>query len=202
MFALLQQIRFGLLKYKQLIMKKVFALLLGLMVIFTSCSDDDSDGDSGQLDTSLIVGTWNLEDTDIDGTTSTTIQNQPVQFTANTELISANFTLTFSSNGDYDAQGQSSYRVTTALFPEQIIDSDIASASGTYTINDREIIFTGDSFIGVFGDQVPNLDGLELSINTLTDTRLVLDVQGTVQQQLFGTEADVDVDGFIEFSKN
>ncbi|ARN79181.1 hypothetical protein BST97_14970 [Nonlabens spongiae] len=183
-------------------MKKVFVLILGLVLIFTSCSDDDSDGSSDQFDPSLIIGTWNLEDTDIDGTTSTTIQNQPVQFTANTELMSADFTLTFDSNGDYDAQGQSSYRVTTALFPEQIIDSDIQSATGTYTINDREIIFTGDSFIGVFGDQVPNLDGLELTINTLTDTRLILDVEGTVQQQLFGTEADVDVDGFIEFSKS
>ncbi len=183
-------------------MKKVFALLLGLSVLFTSCSDDDSNGDNGSIDSSLIEGTWNLENTDIDGTTSTTIQNQPVQFVANTELVSADFTMVFSSNGNYNAQGQSSYRVTTALFPEQIIDSDIASASGSYTINDREIIFDGDSFIGVFGDQVPNLDGLELSISTLTDTRLVLDVQGMVQQQLFGTEADVDVDGFIEFSKN
>lgn len=183
-------------------MKKAFALLLGLMVTLVSCTDDDSGDGGGQIDTSLIVGTWNLEDTDIDGTTSSTIQNQPVQFTANTQLMSSSFTLAFTAAGDYNAQGQSSYSVTTALFPEQTIDSDITSASGTYVINETEIVFSGDSFIGVFGDQVPDLDGLELSINTLTDTQLILDVQGTVQQQLFGTEADVDVDGFIEFSKN
>ncbi|MGB5983270.1 MAG: hypothetical protein WBG46_14105 [Nonlabens sp.] len=182
-------------------MKRILFYLLVVTSILVSCSDDDDSNSDTIFDPAMIQGTWNLEDADIDGTTQVEITNQPVTVTSNTMLTAADFMITFSQDGNYSGQGTSSYVTTTPGLPDQVNNSDINSATGTYLISNNDITFDGDSFFGGFGDTSTDFSGVTFVISSLTSSQLILDIEGTVQQELFGTESDIDVDGFIEFSR-
>ncbi len=181
-------------------MKKVFSLLFAATLLLVSCGDDDESSNS--IDSSLIVGTWNFSDLDVDFETE--FDFGPIsspRSTSNTAFESSNATITFNDDGTYVVNGD-----ITTLNTQQGEDDFTETESfdnlmGEYTIVGNEITFS-DAFIDADTDfDIPGLGNEVYTITELTSDNLVIDVEFSASQSTTDASYFIDLDGFYQFTK-
>jgi hypothetical protein len=183
-------------------MKGFISVLFLSTFIFVSCSmEDDGDTPLNEIDAALIVGTWSLDDTDIDASTNLDVVGQTVSTNVNTSLVSTNVTITFNADGTYSATGTSTF-VTTALgVGDETTTSDISGTSGTYVITGNTIVFSEDFLAGSLDGQADDLVTRNYAISTLTASDLIIQIDGEADQEVAGQPYTIVVDGFAGFTK-
>lgn len=179
-------------------MKKVLSLLFLSTLLLVSCGDDDSSSTSNTVDPSMIVGTWDYSDAEIVTTTSTTALGQTIDQSSTTSLTSSTATITFNADGTFQANGTTTFETVVPGSPNQSNTDDISGQSGTYVITGNEIFFTGGSFSGA---PAGTLTEVTYTISQLTATRLVMELDSSIDQEFAGTTISIDLDGFIELTK-
>lgn len=175
-------------------MKKLLSLLLVSSLLIVSCGDDDSDDNSGSVDTSLIVGTWNFDDMDLDVETSVSGLGQDITTSTNNTIVSSTTTVTFNNDGTYTTDGEYEIEFETAGIGTQTQTIDMTGGSGNYVINGNEIVITGQL--------VPSFDGVIVgdfnttnTIATLTATEFIIDIEGSDSVEFQGVRTESTVEG-------
>lgn len=181
-------------------MKKVLSLLFLSTLLFVSCGDDD-DSSTNSVDNSLIVGTWDYTDAELETTVTTTAGGQSATQTSSSELTSSDATITFNADGTFSAAGTTTFENTSMGSPASSETNDITGQTGTYVITGNQIVFTGETFSSdmngvTFADSV-----VTYTITELTASRFVMDLDSTFEQDLGGASFSGVFDGFILLTK-
>lgn len=181
-------------------MKKVLSLLFASTLLLVSCGDDDSDNNSGSVDTSLIVGTWNFDDMDVDVDTSVTGMGQDITTSSNTTIVSSTTTVTFNEDGTYTTDGEYTMEINATGLGVQTQTVDMTGGSGNYVINGNEIIVTGQFVPSLGSTTLVDLD-VTTTITTLTANDFVIEIEGDNSFDFQGITTEAQVDGVQVLSR-
>jgi hypothetical protein len=181
-------------------MKKVLSILFLSVLLLNSCSEED-DTTYDPIDPALVVGTWELTDSDIDATTTLDVLGQGVTTRTNTSLVSSSTTITFNDDGTFVAAGTTTYITTTPGSPDETNSIDITGTSGTYVISENTITFSESIFLGGLDGQVADRVTPEYNISALSENRMIIDVSGEARQDVLGQPVTLGMDGFIQLEK-
>ena len=126
---------------------RIIFLLLTFLPLVISCSDDDS-GSTDNFNLS-VTGIWDLvevnissaQDVNTDGTASTNLIDE-VDCISGTLLIDGDFSYNYEQTNIVVSE------ITNDQFFAQC--SGTISASGTWTANDTQVVFSGSSRLGTF----------------------------------------------------
>ena len=175
-------------------MKKINVLFIAFLLILSSCSSDD---DNGQDVQASIVGTWEMEALNFSGTSSTVMLGQTITADIEGEAIDIDYSLVFSENpnevvedGDFSVSidftvlGQTTTQVT-----EDVVDLVPSTGGTTWSQSGTTLTLSNSENNEMF------------TILDLTETmlRLQLDIDQEVMQD--GVTVDIDASGIIELSR-
>ena len=153
-------------------MKTIKLSLLAIFFIaFSSCSKDDDN--SSDLNSSMIVGVWNLSSLNYEGVTEVNFDGTNItsSFTGIGEDIDA--TLTFNADNTFKNQGSYKVNLTTEGF-SQTVPIDDFSTSGDWSINGN-ILNTSTNLAQISnGGFTPAETTSEVTIQEMTENRIVL----------------------------
>ena len=178
-------------------MKKFFGLLLLSTMALYSCGDDD---DNGTVDENQIVGTWDLDDADLDLEIALDNMGSTITTTSNSSLVTSNIKITFNEDGTYSSVGNATFLNRTPGLPDEEFTTQSDTSSGTYTVTGDTIVFSGDGLIDVGGASGSDID-LLYSISSLTDSQFIIDVEGESVADFLGVPANLEIDGFFKLTK-
>lgn len=187
------------------IMKKIFALLF-LVVSLTACETEPLDPSlSGSIApgtgtgnvTSSIVGSWLYTDFETNTTTTTNVMGfPPTSLMATAEYVSSNTILTFNADGTYTTIGDLEFE-TFVQGVSQGIQTNTFNDSGTWTLTGNILEFASTAS----GSATPFDDTTVITINTLNNTDLFLDIEGTSTQNAGGGSIDIIIEGTADFER-
>jgi len=186
-------------------MKLYKLLFASALFLFISCNSDE-DGTPGEVNTSELVGTWNLTSLTSNGEVTTTVQG--ISATVDFENTSSNemFSCVFTENpNQVNCSGSYTSTATVSVAGQNIsteeVDVPNTTSTTTWEIeNETDLIF-GESFYeieeSIDVDVAENLVFSEESttITTLTETTLVFEsiAKGTFESQGNQSEFDITV---------
>ncbi len=191
-------------------MKKLFIILISVLSL-TSCDTESIDsgldpnstgtgtgsgGTGGGTNASLIVGNWLYTDVETLTTTTTNIMGISNVITASNEFVSSDAILTFNTDGTYTIIGDLTFELFTQGM-SQGNQSNTFNDSGTYTVTGDilELVST------VPGTGTPFDDTTTLTIDTLNNVDLFIDIDGMSTQNAGGSSIDVLIEGTADFER-
>ena len=178
--------------HKKAAMKSIYKLFAFILfVFFTSCS---SDGDE-TIDTSKLVGTWNLTSVQSnDGIISLTVEGVTIEGSVTISSKDEDATITIAENPNtFSGQGSFTQVSTISLLGNSATEESVVSdlfGSGTWSINNNVITVDSDS-------QVIE-SALVFKIKTLTTTTLVIEQQ--INEMLNLNNQDFNLEATITYS--
>lgn len=123
-------------KETSLSMKKVLLIALGLLVI-VSCTKDETGGGATPSWPGYLVGTWNLDDIEMEVTT--TVPGVPLPITIDAESITTSGGYTFNSDNTFSFDWESNMALMIPILgPDTMLIEQ--NGNGTYVVlNDNQI---------------------------------------------------------------
>lgn len=177
-------------------MKLVRLLSLFFIIIFTSCSSDDS----LVVATENLPGSWNLQQFDTELTTTFNVLGLPVSSRSNAIAEDIDVQITFSENPNtVVTNGSYTLVITTTVLDEsqteEITTTDQILA-GTWTVNGNEVTISS-----TVPDTEPDFQNITYRIIELTENRLQMRANFETTQTIEGSEAEVDISTEIVMTK-
>jgi hypothetical protein len=183
-------------------MKKVLPLLFLLTLVINSCSPPD-DGDTifEPIDATLIIGTWDFVDSDIDVSTTLQVLGQDVTTITNVSAASSTTSITFNEDGSYSIDGSAEYVTSSTGVPDLNTTVDLTGTSGTYVITENTIVLSETDFVGGISGQAADEITPVYMISLLSTSRMVMEVGGSTVQDQLGQRVTLGLNGMLEWSK-
>lgn len=149
------------------------SLLAILFIAFSSCSKDDDS--SLDLNSSMIVGEWNLSSLNYAGKTEVIFQETNYSTTYSGVAENIDYTLTFNADNTFSSQGGYDVNLTTEGISQIIAINDFSS-SGDWSI-DGNILKTSTNFAQMNNSNMVDAESVgEIIIKEMTENRIVLTV--------------------------
>ncbi len=146
------------------------SLLAILFITFSSCSKDDDN--NSDLNTSMMLGEWNLESFNYEGTSEANFEG--FDFSTSYSGVSENedFTLTFNENNTFESNGKYDVRLTVEGIT-QLVPLETTTSTGDWSVNGN-ILTTSSLFTQVNGSPTQSESISEMRITEITENRMVL----------------------------
>lgn len=149
------------------------SLLAILFIAFSSCSKDDDS--SSDLNSSMIVGEWNLSALNYSGKTEINFQETNYTTTYSGVAENIEYTLTFNADNTFSSQGGYDVNLTTEGISQIIAINDFTS-SGDWSI-DGNILKTSTNFAQMSNSDMAETESVgEVIIQEMTENRIVLTI--------------------------
>ena len=176
-------------------MKKIFFILLILITVCTSCSNNN---ESLNTDAS-IVGTWNMTSLIASGTGTTTIQTVPVSFNVQADSFNADYNITFTENpNNLVSQGSFGLNIQVTSFGQTMTET-IDDAVSFLPISDN--LTNTWSLSGNQLTIMSNGETFNLTVSQLTETNLTLLIDINEPIEANGSTVDVQLNGEVTFTR-
>ncbi len=167
------------------------SLLAILFIAFSSCSKDDDN--NSDLNTSMMVGEWNLESFMYEGKSDANFEGIDLSTTYSGVSENEDFKLTFNENNTFTSVGTYDVKLTVEGIT-QLVSLGNNSSSGDWSVNGN-ILTTSSLFTQVNGSPAQSEAISEMRITEISENRLALtfDQESTINQS--GLEYTVTLNG-------
>jgi hypothetical protein len=173
---------------------KKYTLLSILFVAFLSMTSCDEDDSTTAVQSSEVVGTWDISDFVTDSETIIEFDNQQLITIGRNELVSSNATITFNSDGTYTYDGE--YELETFVDGQSVGTQvfDVGNGSGTWSVSGNVLTSSG-------GSPEYGMSEGDSDITELTPNRMVLETSNSQVIEHNGTSNTVNIDGVMTLTR-
>lgn len=165
-------------------------LLIAVLATLISCSNDDT---PQELNSTLILGEWNLEEISYSGSSTVTQGGQTLTSTYTGEGIDLDARVIFNDATNYTTEGNYTIKLITTVngqTMEQNIPYPDLSGSGTYRIEGNKIFTTSTRPAGP--GPIDPMATVEGTIIELTSNRMAFLTEQQLSSTVQGAEVEIE----------